>query len=227
MIGIFVPTLSRPRALQRVANNVTATSTYPCTLAFIVEKDDDDSYTEAIRVATDNREKIKPRIRVLVNKFYPSYSNAIQTAYTELDNPYFVCANDDFEFTFGWDVEAMKVMDETGAGVVGIDDGAPTCIYSTIALIRRSYIEEKSGVIDMPGRVLYPYKHNYVDTELYQTALCRGDFHAAPKALIKHIHPDWGHVPMDSTYMKTRASLSEDGHKFNERAHLWQSLSQP
>lgn len=215
MIGIYCPTLGRSHKLEGLSANIEQTTTVGHSLVLVVEKHDTDSYETAT--------KLHHPACVLMNKYEPSYSNSIQTAYEARRDEFFVCANDDFEFTPGWDVEAMKVMNE-GWDVVGLDDDAPTCTFSTILLVRRSYIEKQSGVVDMPNRVMYPYIHNYVDTELYQTALARRVYAAAPKSIVRHVHPDWGKAQMDKTYLKTRGSLSEDGRTFNERAHLWQSL---
>lgn len=211
-IGILVPTLGRPGSLRRAADNAHRATESLHDVVFVVEPGDTASYEAA--EATGER--------VLVNLYDPSYSNSLQTAYEQTDHPFFIGANDDFDFQPGWDVEALKVMRSApNIRVVGLHDGNPACDFSTISLIDRRYIVEQSGVADMPNRVNYPYKHNYVDTEFFYTAVSRKVFRPAPNAVVRHMHPDWGLSNMDATYAKSQSSKSEDGHTFNERAHLW------
>lgn len=211
LIGVYVPTLGRPERLQQVADNIHAATSIRHRIIFVVE-DHDVASLEAGRLTGE---------RTLVNHDEPSYSNALQTAYEDDDCPYFIGGNDDFDFSVGWDVAAMQVMSQPGVQVVGIYDGNPSCEYSTISLVDRKYIEEQSGVIDMPGRVNYPYKHNYVDTEFFLTARKRGVFAKAPESIIIHRHPDFGHGSLDRTYMKSRNSMGQDAETFQSRAHLW------
>lgn len=150
------------------------------------------------------------------------YPDAIQTAYEADDSPYFVAANDDFDFQPGWDTTALSCLEASGAQVAALNDGSPSPFrFRTIALVRREYIEEQSGVCDMPGRVFYPYHHNYVDTEFYFTARKRGVLVECPESVVIHRHPDWGFASTDSTYLRAQETLSEDAQTFNARAHLW------
>lgn len=207
-----MPTLGRPASLQRVVDNIAEVTTTPYRIVFVCECDDPASYEAAEATGA----------AVLYNQGDPSYANSLQTAYENDDSPLFVAANDDFNFRPGWDTESLAVMrSEPWVRVVGLNDGNPSCNFSTIALVDRRYIVEQSGVIDMPGRVFYPYKHNYVDTEFFCTAVKRGVFKPAREALIVHHHPDFGFCAYDQTYMKSRASFSQDAAKFESRRHLW------
>jgi hypothetical protein len=212
VIGIYVPTLGRPHVLQRLVNNIHASTTLPHRIIFVVEPHDEESLNAAWQTGE----------LVSINEGSPSYSNSLQTAY-DLDNSdYFIGANDDFDFFPNWDTEAMKVMGN-GVMVVGIHDGSPQCGFSTISLVDRRYIGTMSGVIDIPNRVNYPYRHNYVDTEFHATAVKRGVFAPAPNSVILHKHPDWGHAEDDETYRKSQATMSLDATTFASRTHLWQT----
>jgi hypothetical protein len=211
MISVYIPTLGRKHKLRQLVQNIREATTLDHKVIFVCENHDQESIDEARKWGD----------KTYVNHGEPSYSNSLQTAYEADDAPYFIGANDDFDFRPGWDVEAMKVMETPGVQVVGLFDGNPSCNYSTISLVERAYIEVHSGVIDMPGRVNYPYKHNYVDTEFYCTAVHRGVFAPAPDSWVLHIHPDFGHGQYDKTYMKSRASFSEDAQTFVSRRHLW------
>lgn len=212
MIGVYIPTLWRPHKLQAVADNVHAATQTDHRIVFVCEAHDPESFAAA--EATGET--------VLFNEYEPCYANALQTAYEHDDADLFIGANDDFEFLADWDTEALKAMrSEPWVRVVGLHDSNPACNFSTISLIDRRYIEEQSGVIDMPGRVNYPYQHNYVDTEFYCTAVHRGVFKAAPHSVIRHRHPDFGQGTYDKTYMKSRSSFGRDAAMFESRAHLW------
>jgi hypothetical protein len=209
-IGIIIPTLGRSGVLQRVAENADLATKHEHTIVFIVEPDDEASRDAA--VATGQL--------TLVNAHERSYAGAFQTAYEATDDEFFVMGNDDFDFQDGWDIPALEAM--TDADVVGINDGGSGC--NAIMLIRRSYIESESGVIDMPNRVLYPYQHNYCDTELRETAIARGRFVACPESVIVHMHPDFGKAEMDEVYAKSRATFGADAETFRSRSFLWENL---
>lgn len=211
MLGIYVPTLGRPHVLQRVVDNITATTVTPHTVVFVTEKHDPESFAAAEATGAT----------VIENAYEPSYSNALQTAYEQVPTKFFVGANDDFDFQAGWDSAALMAWQQPGIHVVGLNDGSPNCHFTTISLVERRYIEEQSGVIDMPNRVNYPYKHNYVDTEFFLTAVKRGVFTAAPSSMVLHRHPDFGHATIDDTYRKSQASSIEDGETFASRRHLF------
>lgn len=208
MLAVYVPTYGRPDAAQRLADNLRAATATPYVLMFVCDRDEDmaacrDTGTE-----------------VLHNEGQ-GYSDAIQTAYEADDSPFFIAANDDFDFQPGWDTAALAALGG-GAQVAALNDGSPSSNrFRTIALVRRSYIEQHSGVSDMPRRVFYPYRHNYVDTEFYFTACKRGVLVECPEAVVMHRHPDWGFATTDSTYQRAQESLYEDAQTFNARAHLW------
>ncbi len=216
MIAVYVPTLRRPSRLQPLVDNIRAASTVETNIVFVTEPGDTESHEAALATGC----------WALRNKFpEASYSNALQTAYESPvgRQPYFIGANDDFDFQPGWDTAALDLIDkhEGFIKVVGINDGNDGCVYTTISLVMRSYIETQSGVIDMPNRVNYPYKHNYVDTEFAATAKKRCVFAPCPESVIIHRHPDWGYGDLDPVYLKNKDSSSADGATFSERARLW------
>lgn len=202
-----MPTLGRPGSLQRLVDNIRDTTASKHQVVFVTEVGDLASARAAVATGAT----------VLVNGREPSYSNAIQTAYEAVRAPVFIAANDDFEFTPGWDEQALDTL-AGGALVAGIFDGASG--HMAISLVARSYIEDQSGVVDMPNRVFFPYRHNYVDTEFYWTAVKRGVFRESA-AVIKHLHPDWGYAVQDNTYLKGQSTLAEDSRTFASRRHLW------
>lgn len=214
MIGIYCPTLGRPDAPQKLVTSVAAATVFPHRVVFVVEDHDPVQFDAALATGC----------LTLVNDYEPSYSNSIQTAFEQLPSEYFIAANDDFDFQPGWDTEALAAMAD-GIDVVGVHDGSPGCRFTTISLVRRSYVLERSGVIDMPGRVFYPYRHNFADDEFHGTATAHGVFTAAPSSVVLHRHPDFGLAAEDATYQKSRAQFGADAATFGSRRHLWESLA--
>lgn len=212
-LGIFLPTYKRPDKLQKVATDIEKTTRSDFTLYFGCEADD----TESIEAAKATGHE------VVINKYDPKcgYSNTIQTIYEASDEEVFFHANDDFEFLASWDEAPMLFLAEhPEVMVLGAHDGMPTPSYSTISFIRREYIEELSGVVDMPKRVFYPYHHNYQDTEFTYTAQARGLWAKIETPCIKH-HRIGG----DETYQKNDATYPEDANTFKSREHLWKNIN--
>ena len=206
-LGIWLPTYKRPHKVQEVATNIEQTTKTPYKLYFGCEPEDLESI-EACR-ATGHE--------VIINKYSGGYSNTIQTIYEQTKEPVAFHANDDFLFLNGWDVPAMEYFKKhPEIMMLGAHDGTSHPSYSTIQFVRRKYIEEQSGVVDIPNRVFYPYNHNYQDTEFTRTAVMRGVWAKLENPCIEHRR--FGH---DETYEKNNATFSLDGDIYNGRKHLF------
>lgn len=216
-LAIYCPTYKRSKALQAVADNIAATTKTPYTLYFGLEPED----TETIEAARATG------AQVIINAGNPGYSDTLQTMYEQSDEPFFFPANDDFTFLSGWELGALGMLEEqSDLMVVGLSDGNPSTNYSTINIVRRSYIETASGVIDMPNRVLYPYHHNFSDTEFHATAIKRNVWDKWEGPAIIHEHPGFaamrGKTPWtDETYDKNNATAPRDAEIFTSRKHLF------
>ena len=215
MIGIYIPTYGRPKKLQTVADNIKQATKNPYKLYWGVEPDD----RESILAAKDTG------CKVIINPYGDTYSNALQAIYEETTEPIFLWGNDDFHFLDSWDEKPLELMvADSEIGVLGLHDGNPKTSFTSISLIRRKYIEEQSGVIDIPNRVLYPYNHNYVDNELTETAKHRGAWGACDAPCIEHQHHTFtwlGDFPHDDTYKKNDSGFAEDNEMYYSRIHLW------
>src|SRR4051812_42995374 len=97
ILGVYCPTRGRPSAPARLAENVRNNTTVPYELVFVTEPGDD---------AAQDAVVIETNARLLLNTGAPSYSDALQTAYEASDHPFFIGANDDFDFQPGWDTAA-------------------------------------------------------------------------------------------------------------------------
>jgi hypothetical protein len=211
MIDILLPTYKRPHALAAVAKNIEEATKHPFKLYFGLEKDDKAGIAAA--KATGHE--------VVVNPSEPGYSNTIQAMYEASNNPFMFHANDDFIFLENWDEVPIAMFDTDWVQVVGVKQNEADRSMSAICLWRRKYIEEQSGVIDMPNRVFYPYNHNYIDTEFTQTAQHRGVWAACDAPCIDHQHPGFTGKEKDETYKKNDATMELDRETFESRKHLW------
>lgn len=215
-LGIYCPTRGRPHKLKAVADNLKQNTKNEYQLYWGVEPFD----RESILAAKDTG------YPVILNEGEPTYSDALQTIFEQTDEPVFLWANDDFYFLPNWDEGPVKMMENSpNIGVLGLHDGNPNTNYTAISLIRRSYVLDEGSVIDMPGRVLYPYNHNFCDNELTETAKHKGMWDKYLDEAIHHQHPTFtwlGDFPMDDTYRNNNKKDAQDANLFHSRRHLWQ-----
>ena len=209
-LAVFLPTYKRPHALSKVAKNLEENTKTPFTLYFGLEKDD----TEGIKAAKATGHQ------VVINPYEPSYPNTIQAIYEASKEPYFIHANDDFEFLPDWDEVPMSMFTPP-IMVVGLKQAENDSHGSAISMVKREYIETQSGVPDMPNRVFYPYPHHYCDTEFTRVAQKRGVWGMCDKWGIQHNHYLFTGGERDGTYKKNDDSSAGASELFESRRHIW------
>lgn len=189
-----------------VADNIKATTKTDFQIYWGCEPDDRESNLAAADTGHP----------VVINKGKQGYSDTVQTIYESTKEPLLFVANDDFEFADGWDAGAVEYLDTyPETMVVGLEDGLSNN-YWTIHMFRRSYIQEYSGVVDIPNRVFYPYNHNFQDTEFTQTAMKRGIWARVQGPCITHLR-----LEKDETYTKNDVLFSADHGVYLGRSHLF------
>ncbi len=213
-IDIWLPTYHRPDKLAEVARNIGQTTHHSFNLYFGVEPDDEASARAAEQTGHS----------VIINAHEPGYSGTIQTMYEHSHASLWIHANDDFEFLPDWDKQPVAMFDAPHIMVVGVREQEHSS-FSAVFIARRSYIEEMSGVIGIPNRVLYPYHHNYVDTEFTETAKARGVWAKCDAPCILHKHPGIIGGDKDETYRKNDATAPQDEGIFHSREHLWKNYN--
>lgn len=211
MIDIFLPTYRRPHVLAAVAKNIEETTKNKFNLYFGLEPEDKEGIEAA--QATGHH--------VVINKYPMGYSNTVQSIYEASGGKLWMHANDDFHFLPNWDEVPVSMFDTDWVQVVGLKQSEGDSDRSAICMARRKYIEEQSGVIDMPNRVFYPYNHNYIDTEFTRTARSRGVWAGCDVQVLEHRHPGLIGGEKDATYKKNDATVGIDEETFKSRQHLW------
>lgn len=213
-VAILIPTFERSHSLQRVVDNIHENTLGEYTIYFIAEPRDLGTI-KAVKGTT---------AQLLLNEQEPCYAGAINTAYHKTKEPYLFLGADDLAFHQGW-LKACLSRFRYGVEVVGTNDLAhPDVLAGTTAthsMVTRRYIREEGGRADMKDTVLYPYKHNYCDTEFIATAKARGVFMPCLDSKVEHLHWAWGKAPMDSTYRKGFGHNTSDRLLYQERSHLW------
>jgi hypothetical protein len=149
----------------------------------------------------------------------PAFSQKVNEVYRRTEAPWLLLVGDDVEWHTGWLDAALTVARETGALVVGTNDGGlqARSEMSPHPLIDRGYVDTRGASWDGPGVVAHEgYRHNYVDREILQVAIERGVYAYAGQSLVRHLHHGLGY-PVDSTYEVGTRFLQEDKARWQRR----------
>lgn len=205
MIDILVP-LGRPRHVKRVVANIRSATQVDHTILFICSTEETDG------IAAVRKEGLEPLVEQFPSR--GAYACKINAGYRATSNPWILCGADDLDFHILWDVAALKEGDRTGAGVVGTQDKGNPLVkvgkHATHPLVRRSYIAEHGGTFDEGCIYSEAYDHQFVDTELVQVAMLRGQWTFAHQSVIEHRHPHWGKADDDDVYAKAVRATGPD-----------------
>jgi hypothetical protein len=218
---IVIPVLNRPHHVADLIENIEAVTPEPHSVLFVADPHDT---AELGALAAAHATWIAPG---------GHYAQKINEAYRRTTAPFIFQAADDLVFHRYWLDVALEHMDDPKIGVVGtVDMGNPATMigqHSTHSLIRRAYIETDSGVVDMPGTVMFPgYGHEYCDTEFVGTAKARGAYVHAFGSVVEHQHPAWrDDIPDDATYRKGQSTGPTDRRLYERRRPLWEPVPEP
>lgn len=222
-MAVLCPVLARPHRVAPLIESVRAAAKVtPCRVVFIATEGDD-AEIAAIREAQQNSpDVVLHTTRVDSN----SYAKKINYGFAQTTEPFVFMAADDLAFRPGCFERMLAVHLETGACMVGCDDGGHggtrTGEHSTHSLVARAYGE--CGTIDEEdsGKLLHDgFAHWFCDTEAVATAKARGTYAHAPDALVEHLHPNWQKAAQDSTYSRGQSFIAQDRALFESRSKLW------
>lgn len=220
MIAIVIPVLGRPEQVKRVAVSIRLNTTVDHTILFVCSSSDRDGYRAACESRAD----------VLCRPEEPGpgdFAKKINLGFENTWDPFVFLGATDLDFKPGWDVAALRVAEETGAGVVGTDDMGNPLVrrgrHATHPLVRRSYIEEFGGTFDEEPGIVYAecYDHQLVDNELVFVAQERQQWAFARDSQVEHLHFLWRKSEKDATYEKAMARGQEDISLFGKRRADW------
>lgn len=215
-VAIIVPVLRRPWRVAPLLESIDSATPEPHRTLFVVNEDDT-AELAALEQASAEFIVVEPHRR--------SYACKINDGYRATSEPLIFLAADDLHFRPDWCRRAQSLL-TAAVHVVGTNDICNPRVmcgqHSTHTLVRRSYIEQRSGVVDERDTVLHEgYRHDWVDDEFIQTAMTRGVYAHAFDAIVEHLHPNNGKAPDDDTYRLGR-EVSRDGRRlFQRRQQLW------
>lgn len=207
-VAILIPSLNRTHLIEPLVNNIRAVTPHKHEIYFMTTNE-------------DSRKIIKKMGAVLINDTGDTdYVTRMNTLYLATTEEFVFTGSDDVVFHENWLEPLLRAQDEGYFITVPDDLLNPN---GTQALIARKYIEEQSGCIDTPGVLFYPgYKHDFSETEQFETAKKRGVFKKCNDSVVEHLHWVNGKAPRDDDY-KIKEKHADAGKKlYEKRRHLWQ-----
>lgn len=218
-VAILLPVLRRPQNIYPLVESILNTTNVSFDIVFIVSPGD---YAEISEL-----DKLKQPYLIMEDNYEGrgDYARKINAGFEEVEAEWYFTGADDIRFHANWFEEAMRTHDQTGACVVGTNDlGSPVVTsgqHATHSLVLRDYVLE-CGTIDEPGKIFHEgYKHNFVDTELVQTAQWRGAWAFSRDSIVAHNHPDWRKGKTDDVYQIGKNTFRTDQQYFETRKRLW------
>jgi hypothetical protein len=217
-VVILVPVLHRPWRVEPLVESIERATPEPHHVLFICTEDDAAEVAAIEAIGADHLVLPGPRL-------HGDYARKINAGYRASADPWLFLAADDLNFHRDWYSRALEYAVE-GVDVVGTNDicnaRVMTGEHSTHTLVRRSYIDRFSGVIDEPRVILHEgYAHQYSDDEFVQTARWRGRYAHAFDSIVEHMHPNVGRAEDDDTYALGRSRTRDSQRLFHERRRLW------
>ena len=194
--------------LAALVKNIHAVTETEHRVYLVMEHDDKDSISAAEKLDTID----------VIGQF-GSCSVAVNAGYRASDEPYAAVGNDDLVFHPGWDTTALACFSDT-IHIVGMNDGMGDC--KCFPMVRRTFIEEHSGVYDKPNMIFHTYQSQGPDTEFTFYAMLRGVWAPAPDAVVEHRNWRNGSAnPDHPNYLKARDTITADLAEYNRRWPHW------
>lgn len=219
-LSILVPVLRRPGNILPLLDSFAAATSCEYEVVFLVSTND----REELR-ALQSTDRPNFRYLILPPHDIGDYAIKINHGYRHSTGEWMLLAADDVKPHRRWWENSEQF--RSTHGVIGTQDMGNRRVrrgyHSTHTLVSRHYADTY-GTIDEMGKVLHEgYPHAYVDDEFVATAKFRGQWAFSHASLIEHLHPDWGKSTLDSTYEKSKVSMSPGRALFISREHLWKT----
>lgn len=218
-VDVLIPVLNRPARVAPLLASLRA-SQQDTTLRplFLVNRDD---LLEIIAL----EEEAAPYLVCFEHREPGDFARKTNKGISHSCGEWVFAGADDLDFQPGWADEAIRVSERSGCRFVALNDQANPLVvrgrHATHPLVHRSYIEE-CGTVDEAGKLYCElYDHQFVDNEATETAKCRGEFVAAPAAVVRHMHPIYDRaVSGDDTYRVGQAHGVDDRNLYTQRHRL-------
>jgi hypothetical protein len=207
-LAVLVPTVNRAHLLAPLVTNIHETTPTSHRIYLVMEANDLPSVAAAAGLDAES-----------VVGGFGSNAAAVNGGYRASTEPFIAILNDDVACTPGWAETALAHMsDETH--IVGINQGDGRC--TSFSMVRRSYIQDHSGVFDQPDTLYHEYVSQFPDTEFAEYAQQRGVWADAPDSVVMHEHWVFGKADAnDPNYVKARETFAGDQAVYQQRRAQW------
>lgn len=218
-LSILIPVLRRPQNIQPLVESAMKNTGVSFNLLFIASPNDHQEISEL------NNQEIAYITMGASYENNGDYARKLNQGFRTVESEWYFLGADDLRFHPGWFESAMETYNNTKACVIGTNDlGNPSVMqgqHATHSLVLRDYVLE-CGTIDEPGKILHEgYRHNFVDSELVETAKWRSAWAFARESVVEHLHPDWQKGSLDPVYQLGRSGWATDERYFEQRKRLW------
>lgn len=158
-------------------------------------------------------------VTVWIDDELRSWGRRLNDMYERTDEQFMFLGADDVWFGNGWLPPALADM-QRHDGIVTVNDTMNPA--GTLALVAREYIDKESGCMDQPGVIIHPgYRHNYSETELFQTAMFRGRWSYCLQSIVEHRHFLVNKAPIDDVYEMGIEKYGDDKAVYLSRCRMW------
>lgn len=215
-VAVLIPSLGRCEQLrQRVTDLLQQQTVGVCMVVIIaVQSNDHDTIrvvNELMRHIPAGGNEIHAVERMPGTTAVDGWLTAFDYARAN-DADWYVLGADDIEWQPGWLAEALRVADESGALVIGLNDGGHTDLnhYAPHYMMHKLYADHMGFIPD-------GYKTWWFDRDVCEAAQHLGLYAPAWDAVAVHHHPDWENVPVDSTYVQAMPLRDDDRLLYEKR----------
>lgn len=222
-VAILVPMLGRRESIEPLLASLLFATPESWSLMFLCSMEDTETLA-ACKAASGGA------VRTLTMPFpreHGDYARKINYGVRATQEPWVFQGASDLRFHPEWLTRALTAAERHKKRVIGTNDLGNRHVlrgkHSTHSLVARSYIDEV-GTVDEKGKLLHEgYRHNYVDMELVQAALHRGEFLHVRDSVVEHLHPNWGKAERDETYdlALDAENFGVDRMTFRKRQRVW------
>lgn len=212
-VAVLIPSTGRPAQLEeRVGALVTQPRVEGAALDVLISVPTDDDATARAAAAIEKLpHPATTKVRLVLRKPGTTAVEGWNIAYRYMEAcggaDWYMLGADDLVWHEGWLAGALRVAAETGAWVIGLNDGKTDLDdFAAHYMARAEFCRgELQGHMALPQ-----YRAWWFDREVTQRAMALGLYAPARDILVEHRHPMWQTAPEDATYELGRQHREAD-----------------
>jgi len=177
-VALLVPTYQRSKTLEATTKHLIESCGFPSTIYYIVDENDQLSIDVVTKIMKDNS-CVK-----LLKTIERGVGRCFEFGYHATTEDFVVTVGDDMLFPDGWLQIAMNEIKDKGVFAIADENSGSWCVF----LVRRSYVQEKSCVVNRPNAMFNVDYDRIADSEMVFTLQERGDI-AYATFFVDHRNP--------------------------------------